>query len=50
MQNDATQYISLIRRRFPNDDDVTYTRFIQILKEYQENRKPLIAVAQEVEL
>ena len=50
MHNDANQYISLIKRRFPNDENSTYTRFIKILKEYQESRRSIMDVAQEVEV
>ena len=47
MHNDANQYISLIKRRFPNDENSTYTRFI---KEYQESRRSIMDVAQEVDV
>lgn len=50
MHNDANQYISLIKRRFPNDENSTYTRFIKILKEYQESRRSIMDVAQEVDV
>lgn len=48
MHNDANQYISLIKQRFPNDKDATYSSFIKILKEYKDNRKSIMDVTQEV--
>ena len=50
MHNDANKYISLIKRRFPSDENSTYTRFIKILKEYQESRRSIMDVAQEVDV
>ena len=48
MQNDANQYISSINERFSKEGDDTYSRFMQVLKEYQEGRKDIKRVVQEV--
>ena len=47
-QQIATQYVSMIKTRFANDNNSTYNRFMAILQEYQTKQKDIKDVMKQV--
>lgn len=47
-QQIATQYVSMIKSRFANDNNFTYNRFMTILQEYQTKQKDIKEVMKQV--